>query len=167
MSDTAAEDFEKESRDPMIRKLAQFVESDLRGRVETFCIQNEPLSADEVASHNGLLPLFCLKAAELCDETMKKRLPLYFEHDPSALIESVPMTEPAETNIFSLWAHFIHYSIDEEIYRIKREKKMVNEMIPLDDLYQRWHQSLKQGKFALRASTKPVSTAGRASSGQG
>ena len=166
MSETT-EDFEKESRDPMVRKLVGLVESDLKARAEGFCIQNEPLSPDEVASHNGLLPLFCLKAAELCEETMKKRLPMYSGHDATALIEAVPMMETTAENIFSLWAHFLHYAVEEEIYRIKRDKKLTaNGMVPLDDLYQRWHKALQQGKYALRPSTKPSAAAGRAGGGK-
>lgn len=168
MSDSANEAFEKESRDPMVRKLASLVEADLRARAEGFCIQNEPLSPDEVASHNGLLPLFCLKAAELCEEGMKKRLPLYFEHDSTALIEAVPMTEATAENIFSLWAHFLHYSIEEEIYRLKRDKKLTaNGLIPLDDLYQRWHKALQQGKYPLRPSSKPAAATGKSAGGVG
>lgn len=152
-------DFEAESRDPMIRQLAALLEEDLKRRSETFCIQEEPLAADEVASHNGLLALFCFKAASLCEEVMKKRLPLYFEHDKSALIESVPMTEAGENNIFSLWAHFLHFSVEEEIHRLKREKRLVNGLIPLDGLYQKWHDAIKEGKYAMRPTSKPTAGA--------
>lgn len=148
-------DFEQESRDPMIRKLASFLEADLKTRSEGFCIQEEPLTADEVASHNGLLALFCFKAATLCEETMKKKLPLHFEQDKSALIEAVPMTEIGEGNLFSLWVHFLHYAVEEEIRRLKREKRLINGLVPLDGLYQEWHESIKRNKYSIKPSSKP------------
>lgn len=151
-----ASDFEKESRDPMIRRLVGLIEAEMKGRTETFCIQGEQLMVDEVAAHNGLLPLFCYKAASLCEEGMKKRLPLYFEHDKTALIEVIPMTEAGADNLFSLWAHFLHFSLEEEVRRLKRDRKLVNGMIPLDALYQDWHQAVRAGKFAVRPSSRPL-----------
>lgn len=158
MSDEITE-FEKESRDPMIRKLASLLEEDLKRRGEVFCIQNEPLAGDEVSSHNGLLPLFCYKAAVLCEEAMQKKLPLYFEHDRNALIETVPMTESGPNNLFSLWVLFLHYAVEEEINRLKKAKKLLNGQIPLDDLYQKWHNAIRESKYTIRPSSKPVPVA--------
>ena len=96
-----------QSADPMVKKLSAFVEADLRGRQEGFCIQNEPLEVDEIAAHDGLLALFMFKASSLAEEGLKKRLPLHFESDTSALIDVVPVTEMSDMNLFSLWTHFL------------------------------------------------------------
>ena len=151
----AQQEFEKESRDPMIRKLSSLLVNELRQMPNGFCIQNEALQADEVAAHNGLLSLFCYKAAELCSEVMKKNLPLIYEHDTSALINVVPMTNGGDSNLFTLWSHFLHYSVEEEIRKYKKNKKLVNGMVPLDNLYQEWHQAVQGGRYIIRPSTKP------------
>lgn len=139
----------------MVNKLSEFLEADLRSRNEGFCIQNEPLQPDEIASHDGLLALFMFKASANYEETMKKKLPLYFESDNSALIDVVPMTESSEFNLFSLWTHLMHFTVEEEIRRIKREKKMQNGLIPLDDIYRQWHQAVSQQKYVIKPSTRP------------
>ena len=150
-----AGEVEKESRDPMIRQLAKMIEGDLRGRPESFSIQSELLQPDEVASHNGLLALFCYTASEACDEVMRKKLPLVYEHDQDALINVVPMTEASADNILTLWSHFLHYSLEEVIRNAKKEKKMVNGQIPLDEMYQNWHKAVQSGRYSIRPSTKP------------
>lgn len=144
------------SADAMVAKLSLFLEADLKTRPDAFSIQNEPLQADEIASHDGLLSLFLFKAAESCQEAMKKKLPLAFESDSSALIDVVPITESNELNLFSLWTHFVHYSVEEEIRRIKKEKKLLNGLIPLDDLYRQWHQAVSQQKYVIRPSARPA-----------
>ena len=149
-------EMEKESRDPMMRTLAKLIEQDLKSRSDAFCIQGEPLQPDEVASHNGLLSLLCFAAAESCQEVMRKRLPLVYEHDSEALINVVPMTEAGSDNLLTLWSHFLHYSVEEIVRKHKREKKLSNGMIPLDELYQDWHQSIQSGRYAIRQSTKPT-----------
>lgn len=139
----------------MVARLSSLLEADLKTRADSFCIQNEPLQPDEVASHDGLLSLFLFKAAESCQEAMKKKLPLAFESDASALIDVVPVTEQGELNLFSLWAHFLHYSVEEEVRRIKKEKKLLNGLIPLDDLYKQWHQAVSQQKYIIKPSARP------------
>lgn len=143
------------SSDPMVRKLSEFLEADLKTRSEVFCIQNEPLRADEVASHDGLLALFLYKAAEICDEAQQKKMPLSFESNNSALIDVVPLTDATDVNLFSLWAHYLHYSVEEEIRRIKKEKKLVNGLVPLDGLFQRWHQAIIQKKYTVKPAARP------------
>lgn len=140
----------------MVARLSTFLEADLKNRAEGFSIQNEPLQADEIASHDGLLSLFLFKASESCQDAMKKKLPLAFESDTSALIDVVPVTEQGELNLFSLWTHFLHYSVEEEIRRIKREKKLFNGLIPLDDLYRQWHQAVSQQKYIIKPAARPA-----------
>lgn len=158
------EEFEKESRDPMIRRLVGMFHNDLTLKNLSFCIQGEPLQIDEISSHNGLLPLFCYKAAIWAENTLKKPLPLFFEHDKTALIEVVPMTDGSkDNNLFSLWAHFLHFSLEEEVNRLKRDKKLVDGNIPLDELYTDWHQAIKSNRFTVRPNGKMIakSTSGR------
>jgi hypothetical protein len=140
----------------MIARLSEFLENDLKTRGEGFCIQNEPLQPDEIASHDGLLSLFLYKASECCEDAMKKKLPLYFERDNAALIDVIPFTEMSEFNLFSLWVHYLHYSVEEEIRRMKREKKLINGLVPLDDMYRNWHQAVSQQKYAIKTSSRPV-----------
>ena len=147
------------SSDAMIRKLSEFLEEDLKTRSDGFCIQNEPLQPDEIASHDGLLSLFLFKASVTCDEAMKKRLPLSFESDNSALIDVVPLTEASDLNLLSLWTHFLHYSVEEEVRRLKRQKKLLNGLVPLDDLYREWHQAVSQQKYIIKPSSRPQPTA--------
>lgn len=149
-----SEEFEKESRDPMIQKISTLMQKNLENLGVNFCIQGEPLQSDEISAHNGLLSLFCYKAAVWSSTAMSKTLPLFFEHDKSALIEVVPMTESKDNNIFSLWSHFLHFSLEEEVRRLKNEKKMQNGMYPLDELYTEWHQAIKANKFAVRPNAK-------------
>lgn len=154
------------SSDAMVRKLSEFLENDLKDRADGFSIQNEPLQPDEIASHDGLLPLFLFRAAENCNEAMKKRLPLFFESDTSALIDVIPLTDVSDLNLLSLWTHFLHYSVEEEIRRIKREKKLINGLVPLDDLYRQWHQAVSQQKYTIRPTTRPQPGFGQSGSGQ-
>lgn len=147
------------SSDSMIAKLSEFLEADLKSRGEGFCIQNEPLQPDEIASHDGLLSLFLYKASQCCEDAMKKKLPLYFESDNSALIDVIPFTDISEFNLFSLWTHYLHYSVEEEIRRLKREKKLINGLVPLDDMYRQWHQAVSQQKYSIKPSSRPVSPA--------
>jgi len=147
---------QQKSSDPMIARLSEFLENDLKTRGEGFCIQNEPLQPDEIASHDGLLSLFLYKASECCEDAMKKKLPLYFERDNAALIDVIPFTEMSEFNLFSLWVHYLHYSVEEEIRRMKREKKLINGLVPLDDMYRNWHQAVSQQKYAIKTSSRPV-----------
>lgn len=164
-----AESASPKSTDPMIQKLSEFLEAELRQRSDNFCIQNEALQSDEIASHDGLLSLFMFKAAECCEEAMKRRLPLFFESDTSALIDVIPKTEPGDFNLFSLWSHFLHYSVEEEVRRYKREKKLINGLVPLDDLYRRWHHAVSHQRYAIRPASRPQAPAGQgpASQGQG
>lgn len=158
------QDASPKSSDPMIQKLSSFLESHLKTLSEGFCIQNEPLQPDEIASHDGLLPLFLFKAAESFGEANNQRkLPLSFESDTSALIDVVPITEATADNVFSLWVHYLHYSVEEEIRRIKREKKLSNGLIPLDDLYHRWHRAVTQQQYVIKPPSRPQPT----TSGQG
>jgi hypothetical protein len=143
------------SADPMVVKLSSFFEADLGSRSENFCIHSEELSSEEIAAPDGLLSLFLFKASTVCEEAFKKKLPLHFETDTSALIDVVPITEASELNLFSLWTHFLSYSVEEEIRRIKREKKMVNGMIPLDELYKQWHKAVTQQKYVVAPSSRP------------
>jgi hypothetical protein len=151
-----SQDSPVKSSDAMVARLSAFLEADLKSRSDGFSIQNEPLQPDEIASHDGLLSLFLFKAAESCNEAMKKRLPLAFQSDTSALIDVVPVTELGEFNLFSLWTHFLHYSVEEEVRRIKREKKLLNGLIPLDDLYQQWHQAVTLQKYIIKPSVRPT-----------
>lgn len=143
------------SSDPMVAKLSFLLEQDLRERPDTFCIQNESLQVDEISSHDGLLSLFLYKASATCMEVMDKKLPLHFEADNSALIDVVPVTDQTELNLFSLWTHFLSYSVEEEIRRIKREKKLINGQVPLDELYKKWHQAVAKQQYQLKPSPRP------------
>lgn len=143
------------SSDPMVAKLSSFFEQDLRSRPDTFCIQNEALQPDEIASHDGLLSLFLYKASACCQEVMDKKLPLHFETDNSALIDVIPITDQTDFNLFSLWTHFLSYSVEEEIRRIKKERKLINGQVPLDELYKKWHQAVAKQQYLLKQSTRP------------
>jgi hypothetical protein len=149
-----AEQSVPKSSDPMVQKLSEFLLADLKTRSEGFCIQNEPLQPDEIASHDGLLSLFMYKASSNCEEAMRKKLPLYFESDSSALIDVVPMTEVSDLNLFSLWTHFMHFSVEEEVRRLKREKKLMSGLVPLDEMYKHWHSAISLQKYAVRPSSK-------------
>ena len=154
-------DVQSKSSDPMIAKLSEFLAADLKTRSEGFCIQNEPLESDEIASHDGLLSLFLFKASANCEEAMKKPLPLSFESDNSALIDVIPLTEISELNLFSLWTHFLHFSVEEEIRRLKREKRLINGLVPLDDMYRQWHQAVSQQKYIIKAGSRMQASAGK------
>ena len=149
------------SSDPMIAKLSEFLEADLKTRSEGFCIQNEPLQPEEIASHDGLLALFLYKASMNCEEAMRKRLPLFFESDNSALIDVIPLTDMTEFNLFSLWAHFVHFSVEEEVRRLKRAKKLQNGLVPLDDMYRQWHQAVSQQKYIIRPNLRSQAASGQ------
>jgi hypothetical protein len=150
-----------QSADPMVKKLSFFVEEDLKARQEGFCIQNEPLGIDEIASHDGLLSLFMFKASILAEEGLQKRLPLHFESDKSALIDVIPVTDTGDMNLYSLWVHFLSYSVEEEIRRHKKEKKLQNGLVPLDDLYKQWHAAVTSHKFLIKSSSRPQPSAGQ------
>lgn len=148
MSD--ANQAEKQSPDPMVQKLSRLLEADLKSRPEVFCIQNAQLFPDEIAAHDGLLGLFMFQAAEECQGAMQKKLPLVFESSETALIDVVPLTEATESNLFALWAHFVHYSLEELVRKAKKEKKLVNGMITLDELYRNCHKAVAEKKYAVR-----------------
>lgn len=152
------------SSDPMVRKLSEFLEAELKQRSDNFCIQKEPLQSDEIASHDGLLSLFLFSAAESCEEAMKKRLPLFFETDTSAMIDVVPRIDASELNLFSLWTHLLHYSVEEEVRRIKKEKKLLDGLVPLDELYRRWHQAVSQQKYSIKPASRPQMGTGQTQS---
>ncbi len=149
-----SDEFEKESQDPMIRSLVSVLMRDLSEKEVVFSIQGENLTNEEVCAHNGLLPLFCYKAAVWSEEVLKKPLPLFFEPQSKALMDVVPMTEGGANNIFALWAHFLHFSVEEEMRRLIREKKMKNGIFPLDELFVEWTEAMSANRFIIRPSAR-------------
>lgn len=159
MAEEQKPEMEKESRDPLIARLSKLIENDLGGKTESFCIQGEGLQTDEISAHNGLFSLFMFKAAQVYMETMNKRAPLYFEHDKSALIEVVPMTEDHPDNSVAMWSHFVHFAVEHVVkaYSGQNRGLRVNDMIPLDALYEEWYGAIQKNDYAVRPSTRGVS----------
>jgi hypothetical protein len=141
------------SEDPKVDRLRALALATTRQLGARFCIQGQELEAEEVAAHNGLLPLLMHCASQVFERAFDRRLPVLFEIDKTALCEVVPLIDPASPDaIFSVFAMCMHFGMEEiqRKFTAKPESMVNGELIPLDWLYEEWYQEVQRNRYRIR-----------------
>lgn len=153
MAEGAEQQVANQSEDPMIDRLRALALATTRHNGARFCIQGQELETEEVAAHNGLLPLLLHCASQVCERAFDRRLPVLFEIDKTALCEVVPLVDRSSNNaIFALFAHCLHFGLEEiqKKFEAKPEAMLNGDLIPLDWLYEEWYQEVQKNRYKIR-----------------
>lgn len=137
------------SNDHKIARLTNLLQAYIARENENFTFCNETLSSEEVVSYLGCLPLFLMKSEENYQSVFGRSMGILFYEEEEGSIVGVSANLPLADSVpFTVLAHFTQYSMEEYMRQYKKNRMLrINDMIPLEPLFNEWNQALQKKDF--------------------